>query len=201
MTGRMFSGLAQSGAWACLDEFNRIEVEVLSVVASQIAAVMQAGGAVLRFCGFWVGEDPLGPTAPQCRRGKTRNTSLATEVDRQRLHGFGLATAAEIAHCQCSQTLSCILPPRSNQAVKEGRPTFTFLGADIRLVPTCGVFVTMNPGYAGRSELPDNLKAGAAGTGWDMVVKACWTRTLPGKAGAAGATNHKALQLRLSLKC
>lgn len=86
MMARLFSGLVQQGAWTCLDEFNRIEIEVLSVIAQQLLTIR-----------------------------------------------FALLANAE---------------------------TFAFNGKDdMPLNPGCGVFITMNPGYAGRTELPENLKA------------------------------------------
>ncbi|KAI8425205.1 hypothetical protein MSG28_007028 [Choristoneura fumiferana] len=77
--------LAQTGAWGCFDEFNRISVEVLSVVSVQVKSVLDA--------------------------------------------------------------------------IKFKKKKFEFMGEHIILIPTVGMFITMNPGYAGRTELPENLKA------------------------------------------
>lgn len=83
--GNIHKGLSQTGAWGCFDEFNRISVEVLSVVAVQVKCIQDA--------------------------------------------------------------------------IKARKTVFNFLGEIISLRATVGMFITMNPGYAGRAELPENLKA------------------------------------------
>lgn len=61
-------------------------------------------------------------------------------------------------------------------ALRAGAERVMFEGREIRVLSSCGVFVTMNPGYAGRTELPDNLKVG-----WKHVClnSHAWARCSP----------------------
>ena len=117
--GKFFKGLASSGAWACFDEFNRIVLEVLSVIAQQILTIQVTRSRGLRRLG------PYHPPPSSC-------PSLPPHTHSP--HVSQIAKAKKLER-------------------------FTFEGTELGLKLTCCPFITMNPGYAGRAELPDNLKA------------------------------------------
>ena len=60
--GNIFKGLAQTGAWGCFDEFNRITVEVLSVIAVQVKSIQDAITDKKVLFDFMGEEIPMNPT-------------------------------------------------------------------------------------------------------------------------------------------
>jgi hypothetical protein len=152
---KFFRGLAQTGAWACFDEFNRINVEVRVQRASW--------GARL---GANQNRSAAGPTTASTRALPVSKLATRHVYDTSSSHAQSRSNPSHM-HRPHRQVLSVVAQQlRALQAaLRAGHGRVMFEGREMRLVASVGVFVTMNPGYAGRTELPDNLKVRREGTG------------------------------------